>query len=108
MEISIHPIQEIEPSVGNNGSGEDLLGGTANRSVDRAWLLWDNRRLLWRSMLCGLVLATLFAFLLRKSYTSTARLMPPEKESGSSPLALMAAMSGSGVWRFRFQSGKRR
>ena len=96
VEISIQPIQEIEPSAGNNGSGENLIGGAATRGVDRAWLLWDNRRLLWHFTLCGLILATLFAFLLRKSYTSTARLMPPEKQSGSSPLALMAAMSGSG------------
>ena len=85
MEISIQPIQEIEPSIGNNGSGENLTGGAADRSVDRAWLLWDNRRLLWRFTLCGLIVATLFAFFLRKSYTSTARLMPPEKQAGSSP-----------------------
>lgn len=96
VEISIQPIREFQEPAGNNGLEENLIRGSANRSVGRAWLLWEHRRLLWRFALWGLILATLFAFWLRKSYTSTARLMPPEKESGSSPLAMMAAISGSG------------
>jgi uncharacterized protein involved in exopolysaccharide biosynthesis len=95
VEIPIQPIREFEEPAGNNGLKENLIRGSENRSVGRAWLLWEHRRLLWRFALCGLILATLFAFWLRKSYTSTARLMPPEKQSGSSPLAMMAAISGS-------------
>src|ERR1700733_1841314 len=91
-----HPFQEIEEPSEVNRRGESLIEHPAQRTVGRAWLLWENRRFLWRLTLCGLILATLFAFSLRKSYTSIARLMPPEKQSGSSPLAMMAAMSGSG------------
>src|SRR3984885_4507674 len=91
-----HPFQEIEKHSEVNRRGESLIEHPAQRTVGRAWLLWENRRFLWRLTLCGLILATLFAFSLRKSYTSIARLMPPEKQSGSSPLAMMAAMSGSG------------
>jgi uncharacterized protein involved in exopolysaccharide biosynthesis len=64
------------------------------RRLDRAWLLWENRRLLWHFTLAGLVLMTIVAFLLPKHYESSVRLMPPEKDSGGS-LAMMAAMAGS-------------
>lgn len=97
VEISIQPIKELEEPTGNYGLGDRPLESFANRSVGRAWLLWENRRVIWRFTLCGLILATMFAFWLRKSYTSTARLMPPEKQSSSSPLAMMAAVSGSGT-----------
>jgi capsule polysaccharide export protein KpsE/RkpR len=91
-----HPLQEIEVPAVRSGPGEKSPGDPGRyRSVGRAWLLWENRRLLRRVTLWGLLLATIFAFLLRKSYTSITRLMPPEKES-SSPMAMMAAMAGSG------------
>jgi uncharacterized protein involved in exopolysaccharide biosynthesis len=95
--------QEIEVTEASSRRREDLVEdslrrveGSTSRGVGQAWLLWADRRLLWRFTLCGLALATIFAFLLRNSYTSVARLMPPEKVSGTSPLAMMAAMSGSG------------
>ncbi len=91
-----HPLQEIEMATDGNGLDEEQGNSLSHRGVGRAWLLWENRRLLWRFTLAGLILATIVAFLLRNSYTSIARLMPPEKESSSSPLAMMAAMSGSG------------
>jgi len=90
-----HQIEEIEAPPGN-GLGEKLAEGSAHSgSMDRAWLLWENRRLLRRFALCGLILGTILAFSLRNSYTSIARLMPPEKEA-SSPLGLMAAMATGG------------
>src|ERR1700722_10406 len=94
-----HPLQEIEEPAEINRRGGSQVEHPAQRTVGRAWLLWENRRFLWRFTLCGLILATLIAFSLRKSYTSIARLMPPEKQSRSSPLAMMAAMSGSGSVR---------
>src|ERR1700724_3063128 len=97
VEISIQPIRELEEPTRSNGLGDNPIEGFGNRSVGRAWLLGENRRVIQRFTLCWLILATLFAFPLRKSYTSTARLMPPEKQSSSSPLAMMAAMSGSGT-----------
>jgi capsule polysaccharide export protein KpsE/RkpR len=92
-EISIQPLQEIEVSSSGNGDGALLV---VPKSVLRGWLLWRNRRFLWRCTLAGLVLATCFAFSLRKSYTSTVRMMPPEKEAMStSPMAMMSMMSGN-------------
>jgi uncharacterized protein involved in exopolysaccharide biosynthesis len=55
-------------------------------------LLWDSRRDLIRAAAIALVASTLIAFLIPKSYTSTAQLMPPDTQS-SSGLAMMAAMA---------------
>jgi uncharacterized protein involved in exopolysaccharide biosynthesis len=95
VEISTHPLQEIEEPSDGNGLGESLIEVPAHRTLDRTWLLWESRRLLGHFALCGLILATIVAFLIPKQYESTARLMPPEKDT-SSPLAMMAAMAGSG------------
>lgn len=87
-------LQELELTGGGNGASAGLV--SASNNLDRAWLLWENRRFLWRCTLCGLVLAAIFAFWLRKSYTSITRLMPPEREAMStSPMAMMSAMSGN-------------
>jgi uncharacterized protein involved in exopolysaccharide biosynthesis len=60
-----------------------------------AWLrlLWIERRFLSRVTLSGLVLALLIAILLPIRYRSTARLMPPDQQSGSG-LAMLAAFAG--------------
>jgi uncharacterized protein involved in exopolysaccharide biosynthesis len=55
-------------------------------------LLWDSRRDLLRAAAIALVASTLVAFLIPKSYTSTAQLMPPDTQS-SSGLAMVAAMA---------------
>ena len=55
-------------------------------------LLWDSRRDLFRAAAIALVASTLIGFLIPKSYTSTAQLMPPDSQS-SSGLAMMAAMA---------------
>jgi capsule polysaccharide export protein KpsE/RkpR len=95
IEISAHPLQEIEVPPNGNGLGEDLAEAPRHRTLDLAWLAWERRRVLWHFTLCGLILATIIAFLLPKQYLSTARLMPPEKDTGG-PLAMMASMAGSG------------
>ena len=62
-------------------------------------VLWDRRSFLFRAGLAGLVASGLIAFLIPKSYTSTAQLMPPDEQS-TSGLAMMAAMAskvGSGL-----------
>ena len=95
LEISEKRLQEIEVRSDANALAEDMVKAPAHRGLDLVWLLWENRRFLWHFTLCGLILATIVAFLLPKQYESTVRLMPPEKDT-SSPLAMMAAMSGSG------------
>lgn len=60
--------------------------------MDWLWLLWEHRLFLRRTVVRGLVLSTLVAFLIPKRYESTTRLMPPD-ESGSG-IAMMAALAG--------------
>jgi len=68
----------------------------------RAWqaqrlrLLWDHRRLLLAAALTGLLVSALLAFLIPKSYTSTAQLMPPDAQSNSS-LAMAASLVAKGA-----------
>ena len=66
--------------------------------IDLAWMLWAKRRFIIRLTICGLVLSTVFAFLLPKWYTSSTRLMPPDYGTNSSlALALPALSGGSGA-----------
>lgn len=68
----------------------------------RAWqaqrlrLLWDHRRLLLGVTLTGVLVSALLAFLIPKSYTSTAQLMPPDAQSNSS-LAIVASHVAKGA-----------
>ncbi len=60
--------------------------------AERFRSLWDRRRLLFRASTAGLLASTLVAFLIPRSYTSTAQLMPPDSQS-TSALAMMAGMA---------------
>lgn len=78
-------------------AGELLLPDISQEDLrelqaQRFRLLWDRRRLLLRATGVGLVLSTLVAFLIPRSYTSTAQLMPPDQQS-TSALAMMAGMA---------------
>jgi uncharacterized protein involved in exopolysaccharide biosynthesis len=61
--------------------------------AERLRLLWDRRRFFFRAGAIGLLISTLVAFLIPKSYTSTTQLMPPDPQS-TSGMAMMAAMAG--------------
>jgi uncharacterized protein involved in exopolysaccharide biosynthesis len=69
------------------------LRAAGERQAELLRLLWERRRFLLRAAAIGLLVSTLIAFLIPKSYTSTAQLMPPDSQS-SSGLAMMAAMAG--------------
>src|SRR5207247_4118158 len=58
-------------------------------------LLWGRRRFFFRAVAVGLLISTLVAFLIPKSYTSTTQLMPPDPQS-TSGMAMMAAMAAKG------------
>jgi uncharacterized protein involved in exopolysaccharide biosynthesis len=64
--------------------------------AERLRLLWERRRFVLRASAVGLLASTLVAFLIPKSYTSTAQLMPPDTQS-TSALAMMAAKASGGL-----------
>ena len=68
------------------------LDDSRELQAKRFRLLWGSRRLLFRASAVGLLASTLVAFLIPKSYTSTAQLMPPDQQS-TSALAMMAGMA---------------
>ena len=73
---------------------EEEARAARERMIARLQLLWKERGFLFRATVLGLVAAAALAFLIPKRYESTARLMPPESQSGSG-MAMLAAMSGS-------------
>src|SRR5947207_4504865 len=62
-------------------------------------LLWGRRWFFSRAVAVGLLVSTLVAFLIPKSYTSTTQLMPPDPQSpsGIAMMAAMAAKAGGGL-----------
>jgi capsule polysaccharide export protein KpsE/RkpR len=93
IEESVRPLQ-MEVAEPGNGIGEHLIRTSASGNLDWAWLLWQNRRALGRWTVYGLVIAIIIAFLIPAQYESVARLMPAEKDSGGTGMAMMAAMAG--------------
>jgi len=71
--------------------------GTLKGGKTLAYLrvLWDHRGLLSRVSLYALLVSTLAAFLIPSRYESTARLMPPDNQSGSGLAMAAAAMSSA-------------
>jgi uncharacterized protein involved in exopolysaccharide biosynthesis len=67
--------------------------------VSRLRILWERRRFLMKALLFGSSLAALIALSLPKRFESTARLMPPDNQSGSGTalLASLAAKTGAGL-----------
>jgi len=60
--------------------------------AEQVRLLWRHRRFFFRIGAVGLIVSTLVAFSIPKSYTSTTQLMPPDSQSPSG-MAMMAAMA---------------
>jgi uncharacterized protein involved in exopolysaccharide biosynthesis len=85
-------------------AGEPLLPeispeDTREWQAEQLRLLWGRRRFFLRTVAVGLLISTLIAFLIPKSYTSTAQLMPPDPQStsGMAMMAAMAAKAGGGL-----------
>lgn len=88
------PVPEL-PEKGFPGpSPEPETRESSHKAIASLTLLWDRRRLLFRVSLYSLFASTLAAFLIPARYESTARLMPPDNQSGSS-LAMAAVMTGA-------------
>ena len=67
--------------------------------ASRLRILWERRRFLMKALMFGSSLAALIALSLPKRFESTARLMPPDNQSGSGTalLASLAAKTGAGL-----------
>jgi uncharacterized protein involved in exopolysaccharide biosynthesis len=81
-----------EPVVGEVLLPEMSIGSSPQWQAERLRLLWKHRLFFLRAGALGLLASTLVAFLIPKTFTSTAQLMPPDTQS-SSGLAMMAAMA---------------
>ena len=55
-------------------------------------LLWDKRRILYKTAVVALVVASVLAFLIPKRYESATTIMPPDSLSGNN--MMMAALAG--------------
>jgi len=72
---------------------EKVLESTRERQTEILRWLWNRRRIVLRAGTIGFLASMLFAFSIPSSYTSTAQLMPPDSQSSTSGLAMMAAMA---------------
>ena len=84
-----------QPVVGEVLLPEMPLEDSREWQAEQLRLLWSRRRFLFRAVAAGLLVSTLAAFLIPKSYTSTTQLMPPDPQS-TSGMAMMAAMAAKG------------
>jgi uncharacterized protein involved in exopolysaccharide biosynthesis len=81
-----------QPIAGEVSLLEVPLQDSREWQAERLRLLWDRRRFFLRATAIGLIVSTIIAFLIPKSYTSTTQLMPPDPQS-TSGVAMMAAMA---------------
>ena len=81
-----------QPAAGELLLSEIPLEDVRELQAERLRLLWNRRRSILRASAVGLLGSTLVAFLIPKSYKSTAQLMPPDQQA-TSALAMMAAMA---------------
>ncbi len=84
-----------QPVAGEVLPPEMSLDDSREWQAEQLRVLWGGRRLFSRVGAIGLLVSTLIAFLIPKSYTSMAQLMPPDAQS-SSGMAMMAALTARG------------
>jgi len=91
--------QELEDKLARQHRTAESLSGEAADGLARDGVattlrvLWERRRFVIGITTLGLLAATVIAFAAPKRYQSTARLMPPDNQSGSG-MAMVAALSG--------------
>jgi uncharacterized protein involved in exopolysaccharide biosynthesis len=93
------PEAALTPIPGEVSLPEIPLEDSRDRQAEQLRLLWGRRRFFFRAGVTGLLISTLVAFLIPKSYTSTTQLMPPDQQStsGMAMMAAMAAKTGGGL-----------
>jgi uncharacterized protein involved in exopolysaccharide biosynthesis len=88
-----------QPVVGEVSLVEMPFEDSREWQAEQLRLLWGRRRFFLRAVAASLLVSTLVAFLIPKSYTSTTQLMPPDPQStsGMAMMAAMAAKAGGGL-----------
>jgi uncharacterized protein involved in exopolysaccharide biosynthesis len=88
-----------QPVVGEVVPWETPIEDSRAWQAERLRLVWGRRQFFFRAGAFGLLVSTLVAFLIPKSYTSTTQLMPPDSQStsGMAMMAAMAAKAGGGL-----------
>lgn len=87
------------PATGETSVAEVPVEDARAWQADQLRLFWGRRRFFFRAVGVGLLVSTLVAFLIPKSYTSTTQLMPPDAQSTSAMamMAGLAAKTGGGL-----------
>jgi len=93
------PEPALPPATGEVSLLEMALEDSREWQAEQLRLVWGRRRFFFQAVAAGLLVSTLIAFLIPKSYTSTTQLMPPDPQStsGMAMMAAMAAKSGGGL-----------
>lgn len=73
------------------------LAAARERQAQTLRVIWDRRATILKASGIALLASTLIAFLIPKTYTSTAQLMPPDTQSQSGMAMLAALGSKAGV-----------
>jgi len=89
------PETALQPVTREVSRLEKQIEDSREWQAERLRLLWGRRRFFFRAVASGLLISTLIAFLIPKSFTSTTQLMPPDPQS-TSGMAMMAAMAAKG------------
>lgn len=94
------PIRQSVPELPDHGlavaPGPEGMPHDRANSVAYLRILWENRRLLARVVLCGFFASTLLAFLVPVRFQSAARIMPPDNSQSGGLAMAAAALSGGG------------
>lgn len=69
----------------------------ARETVQKLRILWENRRVLMRVALCGLLASAALALLIPARFESIARLMPPDNNQSTSGLATIVTSLSAGA-----------
>src|SRR4029077_6896092 len=84
----------LEQRSSHPGEAYGSLGRTKReRALASIQLIWKRRRMLFQIMACGLIVGSVLAWVLPRTFLSVVTLMPPDSQAGAG-MARMAAMAG--------------
>ena len=88
------PQQEFmtQPDAAKRLLADEALEDSREWQAEQIRVLWVHRRIFLRAAAIGLLVSTVAAFVIPKSYTAKVQLMPPDPQSASS-MAMMAALA---------------